>query len=167
MNNAPLTALQFHDAIAATVAALIVSLDLGSRRTAYAMEIFVTHPQALMAWGFLQQVCKGIGLQNAGVLVIKGAGGIFCRRIAMRWHAPGRGTLGQISRTGLQNCGNAPALHAPAVLPSGFDRVACDSAGGAPSTASLNANQPERCDRQKHHPGQGSTHPGHHTITRP
>jgi hypothetical protein len=150
------------------MAALIVSLDLGCRRTAFAIETFVTHLLALMAWGFLQQVCEGIGLENVGVLVIQGAGGFFCRRIAIRWHAPGRGTLGQISRAGLQNSSNSSALYAPAVLPSGFDRVVCDSGGGAvvASTAPLNADQPESCDRQKHHPGQGGAHPGHRTVTR-
>jgi len=53
MNETVLTGLQYYGAIAATVAALLVSLDLGRKWTGYAMVIFVTSSLALIAWGFL------------------------------------------------------------------------------------------------------------------
>jgi hypothetical protein len=69
-----LTALQYYGAIAATIAALIVSLDLGRKWTGYAMVIFVTSSLALIAWGFLQPESEGIGAQNVVLLVINSVG---------------------------------------------------------------------------------------------
>jgi hypothetical protein len=74
MNEAALTALQYYGAIAATVAALIVSLDLGRKWTGYAMVIFVTSSIALIAWGFLQPESEGIGMQNVVLLAINSVG---------------------------------------------------------------------------------------------
>lgn len=69
-----LTALQYYGAVAATVAALLVSLDLGRRWTGYAMVIFVTSSLALIGWGFLQPESEGIGMQNVVLLVINAVG---------------------------------------------------------------------------------------------
>ena len=74
MSDGVLTALQYYGAVAATVAALIVSLDLGRKRTGYAMVIFVTSSLALIAWGFLQPESEGIGMQNVVLLVINTVG---------------------------------------------------------------------------------------------
>lgn len=65
-----LTALQYYGAAAATLAALIVSLNLGRLWTGWAMVIFVTSSIALIGWGFLQPESKGIGVQNIVLLVI-------------------------------------------------------------------------------------------------
>ena len=59
---------------AATIASLLVSLDLGKRWTGYAMVIFVTSSLALIGWGFLQPDSEGIGMQNIVLLVINGIG---------------------------------------------------------------------------------------------
>jgi hypothetical protein len=74
MNDSVLTALQYYGAVAATVAALLVSLDLGRRWTGYAMVIFVTSSLALIAWGFLQPESEGIGMQNIVLLMINSVG---------------------------------------------------------------------------------------------
>lgn len=74
MNEAVLTALQYYGAVAATIAALLVSLDLGRKWTGYAMVIFVTSSLALIAWGFLQPESEGIGMQNVVLLVINAVG---------------------------------------------------------------------------------------------
>lgn len=74
MNDGVLTALQYYGAIAATIAALLVSLDLGRRWTGYAMVIFVTSSLALIAWGFLQPKSEGIGMQNIVLLMINSVG---------------------------------------------------------------------------------------------
>jgi len=74
MNQAVLTVLQYYGAVAAALAALIVSLDLGRKWTGYAMVIFVTSSLALIAWGFLQPKSEGIGLQNVVLLVINSVG---------------------------------------------------------------------------------------------
>jgi hypothetical protein len=74
MNDTVLTVLQYYGAAAATIAALIVSLDLGRRWTGIAMVIFVTSSLALIAWGFLQPESEGIGVQNAILLVINSVG---------------------------------------------------------------------------------------------
>jgi hypothetical protein len=74
MSESLLTALQYYGAIAATVAALLVSLDLGRKWTGYAMVIFVTSSLALIAWGFLQPESEGIGMQNVVLLVINAVG---------------------------------------------------------------------------------------------
>jgi len=74
MNDTLLTVLQYYGAVAATIAALIVSLDLGRKWTGYAMVIFVTSSVALIAWGFLQPESEGIGMQNIVLLIINGVG---------------------------------------------------------------------------------------------
>lgn len=74
MSDTVLTALQYYGAVAATVAALIVSLDLGRKWTGYAMVVFVTSSLALIAWGFLQPESEGIGMQNVVLLVINSVG---------------------------------------------------------------------------------------------
>lgn len=69
-----LAALQYYGAGAATVAALLVSLNLGRRWTGYAMIIFVTSSVSLIAWGFLQPQSQGIGWQNVALLIINAVG---------------------------------------------------------------------------------------------
>ncbi len=54
MSETLLTILQYYGAGAATLAALIVSLDLGRRWTGRAFVIFVTASIALIASGVLQ-----------------------------------------------------------------------------------------------------------------
>src|SRR3546814_2020292 len=53
MSDTFLDALQYYGAGAATLAALVVSLNLGRRWTGWAFVIFVTSSVALIAWGFL------------------------------------------------------------------------------------------------------------------
>lgn len=65
-----LDALQYYGAAAATLAALIVSLNLGRRWTGWAFVVFVTSSAALIAWGFWQEDSEGIGWQNIALLVI-------------------------------------------------------------------------------------------------
>ena len=65
-----LTALQYYGAGAATLAALIVSLNLGRRITGWAFVLFVTSSLALIGWGFLNPEAAGIGTQNIILLVI-------------------------------------------------------------------------------------------------
>jgi hypothetical protein len=65
-----LTALQYYGAAAATLAALLVSLNLGERWNGWAFVIFVTSSLALIAWGFLQPDSEGIGWQNVALLCI-------------------------------------------------------------------------------------------------
>ena len=74
MSDTALSVLQYYGAIAATIAALIVSLDLGRRWTGWAMVIFVTSSLALIAWGFLQPESEGIGMQNVVLLAINAFG---------------------------------------------------------------------------------------------
>ncbi|MFA7601731.1 MAG: hypothetical protein WCY29_01875 [Novosphingobium sp.] len=74
MSDAVLAGLQYYGAIAATIAALLVSLDLGRKWTGYAMVIFVTSSLALIAWGFLQPDSEGIGMQNVVLLAINSVG---------------------------------------------------------------------------------------------
>jgi hypothetical protein len=66
----PITLLQWYGAVAGTLAALIVSLDLGRRITGFGFAIFVTSSIALVAWGFLGRDAKGIGTQNIALLAI-------------------------------------------------------------------------------------------------
>ncbi len=70
MSDAVLTALQYYGAAAATLAALLVSLNLGERWNGWAFVIFVTSSLALIAWGFLQPDSEGIGWQNIALLGI-------------------------------------------------------------------------------------------------
>ena len=65
-----LDVLQYYGAAASTLAAAIVSLDLGRRWTGWAFVIFVTASIALIGWGFLQEDSEGIGWQNVALLVI-------------------------------------------------------------------------------------------------
>jgi hypothetical protein len=74
MNETVLTILQYYGAAAATVAALIVSLDLGRRWTGWGFVIFVTASIALIGWGFLQPDSEGIGVQNVVLLAINAIG---------------------------------------------------------------------------------------------
>lgn len=66
--------LQYYGAAAGTVAALIVSLDLGRRWTGWGFVIFVTSSLALIAWGFLDGTAEGIGVQNMVLFVINCVG---------------------------------------------------------------------------------------------
>lgn len=74
MSEAVLTVLQYYGAGAATLAALVVSLNLGRRWTGWAFVVFVTSSIALVAWGFLQPDSEGIGWQNIALLVINAIG---------------------------------------------------------------------------------------------
>lgn len=74
MNDSLLTALQYYGAAAATVAALLVSLNLGRRITGWAFVLFVTSSSALIAWGFMAEDSKGIGWQNVALLAINATG---------------------------------------------------------------------------------------------
>lgn len=74
MNETLLNVLQYYGAAAATVAALIVSLNLGRRWTGWAFVIFVTSSIALIAWGFLNDEGEGIGVQNSVLLLINAVG---------------------------------------------------------------------------------------------
>jgi hypothetical protein len=69
-----LDALQYYGAAASTIAALIVSLNLGRKWTGAAMVIFVTSSLALIGWGFLDKDSEGIGWQNVALLGINGVG---------------------------------------------------------------------------------------------
>ena len=70
MNETILDALQYYGAGAATLAALIVSLNLGRRITGWAFVLFVTSSVTLIAWGFLSSDSEGIGFQNVALLLI-------------------------------------------------------------------------------------------------
>lgn len=74
MSQSLLDALQYYGAGAATIAALIVSLNLGRRWTGWAFVIFVTSSIALIAWGFINDDGEGIGAQNVVLLVINAVG---------------------------------------------------------------------------------------------
>ncbi|MEW9856867.1 hypothetical protein [Novosphingobium sp. M1R2S20] len=74
MSDDVLTAIQYYGAGAATLAALIVSLDLGRRWTGVGFVIFVTSSIALIAWGFLAEDAEGIGVQNVVLLIINCVG---------------------------------------------------------------------------------------------
>ena len=70
MNENMLDALQYYGAGAATIAAFIVSLNLGRRVTGWAFVLFVTSSIALIGWGFLSEDSEGIGFQNIALLLI-------------------------------------------------------------------------------------------------
>ena len=74
MNQALLTALQYYGAGAATLAALVVSLNLGRRITGWAFVLFVTSSIALIGWGFLDKDSEVIGWQNVALLAINAVG---------------------------------------------------------------------------------------------
>lgn len=69
-----LTVLQYYGAAAGTLAALVVSLNLGRRWTGWGFVIFVTSSIALIAWGFLGEDAAGIGTQNLALFVINCVG---------------------------------------------------------------------------------------------
>ena len=69
-----LDALQYYGAAAGTLAALVVSLDLGRRWTGWGFVVFVTSSMALVAWGFLDRDSEGIGVQNLCLLGINCVG---------------------------------------------------------------------------------------------
>lgn len=83
MSDGLLTAFQYYGAGAATIAALLVSLNLGRRITGWAFVLFVTSSCALIAWGFLAEDSEGIGWQNIALLVIN-ATGVYRYLIAKR-----------------------------------------------------------------------------------
>ncbi len=70
MSETVLNILQYYGAGAGLLAALIVSLNLGTRPTGWGFVIFVTSSAALIAWGFLNDEGQGIGWQNIGLLMI-------------------------------------------------------------------------------------------------
>ncbi|HEX7741608.1 MAG TPA: hypothetical protein VF442_04110 [Sphingobium sp.] len=74
MNDTILDALQYSGAAAATIAALVVSLNLGRRITGWAFVLFVTSSVALIGWGFLSKDSEGIGYQNVALLLINVVG---------------------------------------------------------------------------------------------
>lgn len=74
MNQTLLQALQYYGAGAATVAALVVSLNLGRRITGWAFVLFVTSSIALIGWGFMAQDSEGIGWQNVALLLVNMVG---------------------------------------------------------------------------------------------
>ena len=74
MSDTLLDALQYYGAAAATLAALLVSLNLGERWNGWAFVIFVTSSLALIGWGFLQPDSEGIGMQNVVLLAINSVG---------------------------------------------------------------------------------------------
>ena len=74
MSQTLLDILQYYGAGAATLAALLVSLNLGRRWTGWAFVIFVTSSLALIGWGFLQPDSEGIGWQNIALLGINCVG---------------------------------------------------------------------------------------------
>ena len=70
MNETLLDALQWYGAVAGTIAALIISLDISRRWSGFAFVIFVTSSIALVTWGFLSKEAEGIGVQNIILFVI-------------------------------------------------------------------------------------------------
>lgn len=81
-----LDAMQYFGAAAATLAALVVALDLGRRITGWAFVLFVASSLSLIGWGFLQPDSEGIGWQNVALLVIN-LTGVYRYLIARRAEA--------------------------------------------------------------------------------
>ena len=69
-----LEVLQYAGAFLSTLAALIVSLNLGRKRTGAGFILFVMGSLCLMLWGFLQPGSAGIGFQNSALFVINCVG---------------------------------------------------------------------------------------------
>lgn len=88
MSDMALTMLQYYGAAAATLAALLVSLNLGERWNGWAFVIFVTSSLALIAWGFLQPDSEGIGWQNVALLGINLVG-VYSHLIRKKAGKPG------------------------------------------------------------------------------
>lgn len=74
MTDTALDILQYYGAGAATLAALVVALNLGRMVTGWAFVLFVTSSIALIGWGFLQPDSEGIGWQNVALLLINMTG---------------------------------------------------------------------------------------------
>lgn len=66
--------LQYYGAVAATLAALVVALNLGRRITGWGFVLFVSSSLALIGWGFAQPHSEGIGWQNIALLAINAVG---------------------------------------------------------------------------------------------
>ena len=70
MDDTVLTVLQWFGAGASVIAAALVAADIDRKVTGWAFVLFVTASIALLVWGFMQPDSKGIGVQNAIMLVI-------------------------------------------------------------------------------------------------
>ncbi len=70
MSESVLSALEYFGAGASLLAALIVSLNLGTRVTGWAFVLFVASSVALIGWGFLSGDSEAIAWQNIGLLLI-------------------------------------------------------------------------------------------------
>lgn len=92
MNEQWLAILQYYGAAAGTLAALIVSLNLGRRWTGWGFVIFVTSSLALIAWGFLDEDATGIGAQNVALFLINCVG-VWRYLLANRGDEQSRGRL--------------------------------------------------------------------------
>ena len=86
MSETLLNVLQWYGAIAGTIAALVVSLDLGRRATGWAFVLFVTASIAYVGWGFLNDEGKAVAWQNIALFVINVIG---VYRYLIRKRAPG------------------------------------------------------------------------------
>ena len=85
MSETSLDIIQYYGAGAATLAALIVALNLGRRVTGWAFVLFVSSSAALIVWGFLNEDSGGIGWQNVALLMIN-ITGVY--RYLIRGEAP-------------------------------------------------------------------------------
>lgn len=74
MSDFVLKALQYYGAGSATLAALLLSLNLGRKWSGWAFVIFVSSSLSLIAWGFLDENAEGIGVQNVVLFVINCVG---------------------------------------------------------------------------------------------
>ena len=70
MDDTVLTVLQWFGAGASLIAAALVAADINRKVTGWAFVLFVAASIALLVWGFMQPDSKGIGVQNAIMLVI-------------------------------------------------------------------------------------------------
>ena len=70
MDDTVLTVLQWFGAGASVIAAALVAADIDRKVTGWAFVLFVAASIALLVWGFMQPDSKGIGVQNAIMLVI-------------------------------------------------------------------------------------------------
>ena len=70
MDDTVLTVLQWFGAGASVIAAALVAADINRKVTGWAFVLFVAASIALLVWGFMQPDSKGIGVQNAIMLVI-------------------------------------------------------------------------------------------------
>ena len=70
MDDTVLTVLQWFGAGASVIAAALVAADIDRKVTGWAFVLLVAASIALLVWGFMQPDSKGIGVQNAIMLVI-------------------------------------------------------------------------------------------------